>query len=193
MTEPIQLIAGLGNPGVDYANTRHNAGAWFIDLLLASTGGVLKTESRFQCQVASVQVGNQTVRVIVPTTFMNHSGRAVGSIAHFYKIPASAILVVYDELDLDAGVARLKIGGGAGGHNGVRDIMNVMGSPDFLRARIGIGHPGHKTGVTNYVLGRPSAVDYEKIQTALTSLLAVLPSIVKGDVPAAMQNLHTTV
>lgn len=186
----IRLIAGLGNPGKEYAATRHNAGFWFLDNVARSTGASLRAESRFQAQVAKIKMQGQEVWLLAPQTFMNVSGQAVAALAQYYKIAPDEILVVHDELDLPPGTARLKKGGGHAGHNGLRDIMARLGA-DFWRLRIGIGHPGEKQVVADFVLQRPSASDGALIQEALAQSAQVLDLIVAGEMPAAMQKLHT--
>ena len=140
--QSIRLVVGLGNPGAQYEDTRHNAGFWYVEQLARSHGAILQPEKKFFGMTARVQIGGQEVRLLNPTTFMNRSGQAVGAMATFFKIPPESILVVHDELDLPAGVGRLKQGGGHGGHNGLRDIISSLGnSREFLRLRLGIGHP----------------------------------------------------
>ncbi|MDD9854587.1 MAG: aminoacyl-tRNA hydrolase [Gammaproteobacteria bacterium] len=195
----IALIAGLGNPGARYAATRHNAGFQFIARLQAETGLTLAREKRFNAEVgrlpgpAGRAGGNPAVRVMTPATFMNLSGQAVAPLASFYRIPPAQILVVHDELDLAPGVARLKRGGGHGGHNGLRDLIARLGGGDFLRLRIGIGHPGPggKQEVSSYVLGKPDAAERALIDSAIDRALQVLDTVLSGDVDAAMHKLHT--
>lgn len=187
----IKLIVGLANPGSEYAQTRHNAGEWFVDALMQQVPEILKAESKFFAQHAQITLNGHTLRIMVPSTYMNESGKAVASIATFYKIAPEEILVVHDELDLDAGIARLKMGGGHGGHNGLRHIIQALGSPHFYRLRIGIGHPGHKDDVVDYVLKKPSTLDRRLIDDAITKALLVMPAILKDDIQAAMKTLHT--
>ncbi len=149
----LKLVVGLGNPGPEYARTRHNAGYWYVDALARSAGGAWRRESRHQCELARVSVADCELWLIKPTTYMNNSGAAVHSISAFYRIVPAEVLVVHDEIDLPPGVARLKQGGGHGGHNGVRDVMAQLG-PDFWRLRLGVGHPGHKDQVIDAVLDR---------------------------------------
>lgn len=188
MAERVALIVGLGNPGPEYATTRHNAGFWFVDALAADG---FRRETRFHGEVSRVPVGGREVRVLKPMGFMNLSGQAVAAMAQFYKIPPDAILVVHDELDLAPGVARLKQGGGHGGHNGLRDIVNRLGSRDFLRLRLGIGRPGNTRAVVDYVLGRPSASDREAIESAIESARAVVADVFEGEWQRAMNTLHS--
>jgi len=186
----VQLIVGLGNPGPRYDRTRHNAGFWFLDALAAQYRCDLKSESRFHGAVGRCTIAGQDCRLLRPDTFMNHSGRSIAAVARFYRIPPEAILVAHDELDLDPGVVRLKRGGGHGGHNGLRDTIAQLGSKDFLRLRIGIGHPGHKDQVVDYVLQKPSPDDRIAIERAIDRALDVVPEVISGDLERAMNRLH---
>lgn len=190
MAAGISLIAGLGNPGAEYAETRHNAGFRFLDLLLAGSGVALKTERRFAGNVARHVVGGREVWLIAPDTFMNHSGEAVSKIARFYKIPPAEILIVHDELDLAPGVARLKLGGGAGGHNGLIDLIEQLGTPDFARLRIGVGKPASASQGASYVLRRAPRAEQALIDEAIHEALALLPEVVHGNMQKAMNSLH---
>jgi len=185
------LIIGLGNPGPKYAETRHNAGFWFLDELLLSAGVQLKSQSRLQAESVRTEVAGHDCILARPTTFMNRSGAPVRALLDYYKIKASAMLVAYDDLDLPPGVVRLKQGGGHGGHNGLRDIFNHVEDHGFLRLRIGIGHPGHKDAVTRYVLGRSPKQVREVVDTAIARSIAVLPHVFEGRVQDAMTQLHT--
>lgn len=187
---PIALIAGLGNPGTEHAADRHNAGFWLVDELARRCHGVLKNESRFHGEVARLAIDGRDCWVIKPATFMNRSGQAVAALAGFYKIPPEQILVVHDELDLAPGTARLKFGGGHGGHNGLRDLGARLGTM-YQRLRIGIGHPGHKDMVTDYVLGRPPKAERVLIEDAIAAALDVLPLLLAGDTGRAMNLLHS--
>lgn len=187
---PIRLIAGLGNPGREYAGHRHNVGFWFVDEIARQAGASLRAETRFHGLAGRVNVHGQEVWLIEPQTYMNLSGQAVGALANFYKITPEEILVVHDELDLPPGSARLKRGGGAGGHNGLKHIIAHSGA-DFWRLRIGIGHPGDKNAVADFVLHRPSQPEEQLIRDALERSLQVLAFIVSGDMPGAMRCLHT--
>ncbi|TVO76565.1 MAG: aminoacyl-tRNA hydrolase [Sedimenticola selenatireducens] len=189
-TQPIRLIVGLGNPGADYAATRHNAGFWFLDHLAEKYGVTFKVDSKFHGQVARILVGGRECWLLKPSTFMNRSGQSVSSIAKYYKIPLDQILVAHDELDMAPGIARLKFGGGHAGHNGLRDIVSAMGSKDFWRLRIGIDHPGSAAQVVNYVLGRPSKQEAEAIERLLDDCKRVLPELLKGEFQRAMNRLH---
>lgn len=190
MSQGISLIVGLGNPGKQYSDTRHNAGFRFLDVLLSRVGGSLKTEKKFDADCAQVRIADFEVRLLVPHTFMNLSGQSVQAYAGFYKIPIEEILVVHDELDLEPGIIRLKKGGGAGGHNGLKDIMQRMGK-EFMRLRIGIGHPGQASQVSNYVLKKAPADEQVLIDEALHYGLDYIDDIVKGEYEYAMNHLHT--
>ncbi len=186
----IALIAGLGNPGSRYAATRHNAGFRFIERLQAAKGFRLAVESRFKAEVGGFTVDGRTVRVMAPATLMNLSGQAVAPLAAFYRIPPGQILVIHDELDLAPGAVRLKASGGHGGHNGLRDLIARLGSRDFPRLRIGIGHPGPERDVSAYVLNRPDAGDQLRIEKATARALDVLDDVIAGNFDAAMTRLH---
>jgi PTH1 family peptidyl-tRNA hydrolase len=185
------LIVGLGNPGSRYSETRHNAGFWFLDRLAESCGVRLRPQSRLQSESARCELHGQDCLLVKPTTFMNHSGQAVRAVMNYYRADASSLLVAYDELDLPPGVARLKLGGGHGGHNGLRDIFRHTEDHGFLRLRIGIGHPGSKDAVTPYVLGRATAEQERLMRDSIADALAVLPALLGGDLPGAMKALHT--
>lgn len=191
MPHPIQLIVGLGNPGSEYANTRHNAGAWFVELLAEQTNTTLRFETKFKGNYARIHWQGQECHLLVPTTFMNLSGQAIAATAKFFKIPAANILVAHDELDLPVGTIRLKSGGGHGGHNGLRDTMAHFGAEIFQRLRIGIGHPGNAKQVIDYVLKNPSRADHELIMQAINDVLPELSDILSGNLQKAMKNLHT--
>lgn len=186
----LQLIVGLGNPGDQYAGTRHNAGAEFVTELARRHGVVLSAESRFFGIAGRIQTPGVDLRLLIPTTFMNRSGQSVSALANFYKIPAENILVAHDELDFEPGVARLKKGGGHGGHNGLRDISKPLGD-GYLRLRIGIGHPGSARDVSNYVLSRPSLADRERIDASIDVAVGVVPLLAAGDWNRAVQKLHS--
>lgn len=188
----VRLIVGLGNPGVQYAGTRHNAGFWLIEQLATETGSALRPERKFQGLVGRWQrPGQADVHLLCPMTYMNHSGRSVAALAQFYRIEPAAILVVHDEIDLPAGTVRLKYGGGHGGHNGLRDIISAMGSRDFSRLRLGVGHPGSSDQVVSYVLHAPSQAERVAIDATITDALRVLPVLADGDWEAAQRGLHT--
>jgi PTH1 family peptidyl-tRNA hydrolase len=191
MSHPgVRLIVGLGNPGPDYALTRHNAGFWFVDRLAQDHHASFRAESKFQGQLARVSVAGCDVRLLKPATYMNHSGRAVAAVANYFDIPAEQILVAYDELDLPPGRAKLKQGGGHAGHNGMRDSIAALGSRDFWRLRIGIGHPGEKSRVVGYVLGRPSQSDAQAILDTVDDAARLLGDFVDGRFQLAMNRLH---
>ncbi len=187
---PLGLIVGLGNPGSGYAETRHNVGFWFVDRLAARGGARFRPESRFHGDLAEASLAGERLRLFKPTTFMNLSGQAVAALARFYRYEPSAILVVHDDLDLPAGEVRLKVGGGHGGHNGLRDIVSRLGSRDFVRLRFGIGHPGHREGVTGHVLSRPAPEERDALQGALDAAEEQLACMVRGDWQAVMRHLH---
>lgn len=187
----VSLIVGLGNPGSEYEKTRHNAGFWFLDELARQQNLGFKVEKKFHGEVARYKYAGEDVWLLKPTTFMNLSGQAVQALAHFYKINLDEILVVHDELDLSVDTARLKKGGGHGGHNGLRDIASKMGGNNFLRLRIGIGHPGDKNKVTNHVLKKASTDDQISIEKNIERALNVLPLVLEGEIQKAMNELHT--
>ena len=188
--EPLKLIVGLGNPGTEYARTRHNAGFHFADELAARHGATFRSEPRHRAELARARIAETEVWLLKPMSYMNHSGDPVRSVASFYKVPLEAILVAYDELDFPAGLVRLKHGGGAAGHNGMRDVIAQMGDA-FWRLRIGIGHPGDRTQVLDYVLGRPSATDAALIQEALLAAVDTLPLMLAEGAQIAMNRLHS--
>jgi PTH1 family peptidyl-tRNA hydrolase len=190
----IRLIAGLGNPGPEYEQTRHNAGFWLVDNLAQALGRRLSREARFQALAAKIAIADREVWLLEPQTFMNRSGQSVGSLARFYKIAADEMLVVHDELDLAPGVARLKKGGSSGGHNGLKDVTAALGTPDYWRLRIGIGHPRQmnlQQAVVDFVLHRPRREEQLLIDEALARSLDVIPALCEGRFEAAMLQLHT--
>jgi len=188
----IKLIVGLGNPGSEYRGTRHNAGADFAEELARLHGGALRPESRFFGLTGQVNLAGHELRLLVPTTFMNRSGKAVAAMSTFFKIAPVQILVAHDELDIAPGTARFKRGGGHGGHNGLRDIIPALGNNnDFYRLRIGIGHPGHASRVSGYVLSKPSAEDRERIDASIQEAISALPLLLDGDATKAMTRLHS--
>ncbi len=187
----IRLIVGLGNPGQEYSVTRHNAGFWWLNQLAAHQGVLLKAEGKFHGLAGRATIDGCEVWLLQPQTYMNASGLAVGMLAGFFKITSQQILIVHDELDLLPGVARLKKGGGHGGHNGLKDIMTHLHTPDFWRLRLGIGHPGQRGAVVDYVLKAPRREEAELIEAAMIRGFAVLPSLLRGDFSAAMLKLHT--
>ncbi len=188
----IKLIVGLGNPGNEYRGTRHNAGADFVQELARQCGTTLQPESKFFGLSGRATLSGHDLRLLIPTTFMNRSGQSVAAIAGFFKIAPESILVAHDELDIPPGTARFKQGGGHGGHNGLRDIIPALGNnKDFHRLRIGIGHPGHASKVTGYVLGAPSQVDRTRIDACIDEAIAALPLALDGDTTKAMTRLHS--
>jgi PTH1 family peptidyl-tRNA hydrolase len=189
---PIRMIVGLGNPGSDYANTRHNAGQDFVERLAHQQSSPLSASPKFFGFSSQAFISNRDVRLLVPTTYMNKSGQAVAALSNFYKISPEEILVVHDELDLEPGIARLKIGGGHGGHNGLRDIISSLGNnKNFARLRLGIGHPGHAKAVASYVLKRPAPEDAVAIDTAIDESLKIVPELLSGDWDKATRTLHS--
>jgi PTH1 family peptidyl-tRNA hydrolase len=187
----MKLIVGLGNPGKEYAATRHNAGVWWISHLANELHVALKVEARFHGLCARTGQGDSELWLLKPQTYMNASGKAVAALCHFYKILPEQILVVHDELDLPPGISRLKLGGGLGGHNGLKDIAARLATKDFWRLRIGIGHPGDKNAVINYVLQPPRKEEAPLIDEAIHRSLGVWPLIAEGNCQAAMLKLHT--
>ena len=191
LTANLRLIVGLGNPGADYVDTRHNAGFWLIDEIAAQQGLSFRFEKRFNADECKFKAHGHDVFLLKPQTFMNRSGQAVAALARYYKIAPGEILVIHDELDLSPGTNRIKQAGGHGGHNGLRDIVNHLGSREFFRIRVGIGHPGDSKQVINYVLHKPSAADLTSIEKANRDTLAVMPQLLEGRIDKAMQALHT--
>ena len=174
-----------------YADTRHNAGAWFTEQLAQDYHTSLTPEKKFFGHTSRIILNNQPVHLLFPSTFMNCSGQSVAAMANFYRIPVDSILVVHDELDFPAGIARLKRGGGHGGHNGLRDIINKMGNnKNFTRLRIGIGHPGNSKDVVNYVLKKPSRSETQQIHSVVDESIRLLPEIMQGSWNKAVQQLH---
>ena len=192
---PIRLIVGLGNPGPEYEQTRHNAGFWLVDNLANSLPGTrLQRDSRYNAMLAKTSIAGKEVWLLEPLTFMNRSGQSVGALARFFKIAADEVLVVHDELDLMPGIARLKKGGSAGGHNGLKDITAALGTQDYWRLRLGIGHPrtlSLQQQVADFVLHRSRREDQELIEQAIEKSLQVMPQIVEGKFEVATMKLHT--
>ena len=187
--DSLKLIVGLGNPGAEYARTRHNAGFWLLDTLARQHSGVWRRQARDQAELARVVIEGTELWLLKPTTYMNQSGGPVQAFTHFHRLAPGAVLVVHDDIDLPPGVVRLKQGGGHGGHNGLRDIMVRMG-PDFMRLRIGVGHPGHKDLVVDAVLDRPTAPEAQLIDEAMTRALAIVPVLIRDGLQPAMNTLH---
>ena len=192
----IRLIVGLGNPGPEYEQTRHNAGFWLVDNLANSLPGChLQRESRFNAMVAKTSISGKDVWLLEPLTFMNRSGQSVGGLARFFKIGPEEILVVHDELDLPPGAAKLKRGGSSGGHNGLKDITAALGTQDYWRLRLGIGHPrtlNLQQAVADFVLHRPRREEQLLIDEAIRKSLEIIPLAVAGKMPQAMMDLHSS-
>jgi PTH1 family peptidyl-tRNA hydrolase len=188
--EPLKLIVGLGNPGTEYARTRHNAGFQFLDELARRHDALFRSEPRHRAELARARIGESELWLLKPMNYMNRSGDPVRSVASFYKVPLASILVAYDELDFTAGVVRLRMGGGAAGHNGMRDVIAQMGDA-FWRLRIGIGHPGDRSQVLDYVLGRATAVEAQLIHDAISAAADVVPVLLSQGAQIAMNRLHS--
>ncbi len=186
----IKLIVGLQNPGAVYVQTRHNAGGWFVDALGKHYRLSFKANKKMQGEVAEIELEGVRCYVLLPLTFMNHSGQSVRALSEFYRIHPQDILVAHDELDLPTGRVKLKTGGGHGGHNGLRDIIAHLGSTEFHRLRLGIGHPGHKDGVLDYVLGKPSQEDKTHLLEAIERAVDVVPLLLHGRIDLAMNQLN---
>lgn len=192
MAEELRLIVGLGNPGPDYALTRHNAGQWFIETLARDFNLTLKPEKKAFGLVAKGQIHHQEIKLLIPTTFMNQSGQAIAALSHFYKIPPQQMLIAHDELDFLPGQIRLKQNGGHGGHNGLRNTISSLGQKKtFHRLRIGIGHPGDARKVSQYVLKTTPKSEQLLIESAIDEAIRVLPDILSGQWQQAMNRLHT--
>ncbi len=188
--QALRLIVGLGNPGSEYARTRHNVGFWFLDALVDKLGARLGHDAKLHGETGKGDLDGHSLWLLKPSTFMNASGRSVVAALRYFKIEPAECLVVHDDLDLPPGSARLKFDGGHGGQNGLRDLFQHLGHGAFHRLRLGIGHPGHKDKVTPWVLGRPGKEDEVAMLRAIDEALAVLPLVVKGDAEAAMRELH---
>lgn len=192
MNNPIKLIVGLGNPGPEYSQTRHNAGAWYVTELAHRHGGSLREEAKFYGLTGRIQLLGQEVRLLIPTTFMNLSGKSVSALAGFFQIPPEAILVAHDELDLPPGVARFKQGGGHGGHNGLKDIISKLGNnKEFHRLRLGIGHPGDRNKVVGFVLNKAPQSEQQLIDEAIDEAVRCTDLLFEQDMIKAMNRLHT--
>ncbi len=187
----ISLVCGLGNPGAQYEAMRHNAGFWFLDALQRVVSLPWRPETRFFGDLADTRVGQQRVRFLRPARFMNECGGAVASVCGYFDIPAEALLVVHDDLDLPPGTVRVKQGGGHGGHNGLRDIFSKLGSREFIRLRIGIGHPGNSDDVSDWVLRKPSSEDKTAILDAIDRALDQIDPMMCGNLEPVMKALHT--
>src|SRR5210317_932319 len=187
MTKPIRIIAGLGNPEDRYERTLHNAGFWFVDALARKYGGNFRYEKKFDADYCRITLHGEAVWLVKPQSYMNHSGQPIRGLLDYYRLRTAELLVAHDETDLPPGTVRLKEGGGHGGHNGLRDIVRHCG-PDFLRLRLGVGHPGDKDEVTNYVLKRASSDVEAAIEGNIDDAMVVMPELVDGDINAAMKN-----
>ncbi|MBK6657304.1 MAG: aminoacyl-tRNA hydrolase [Proteobacteria bacterium] len=188
--EAVQLVVGLGNPGAGHAEDRHNVGFWLIDALAAKLKVDLKVESRYKGELGRAASG---LRLLKPSTYMNLSGESVAPCAAYFRVPPSSVLVVHDELDLPVGAVRLKRGGGHGGHNGLRSIDQMLGTNDYLRVRLGIGHPGVGRDVAGYVLSRPPAAERDAIDAAIGAVLDNFETIINGGFNRAMNTLNQRV
>jgi len=188
---PIRLVVGLGNPGARYEATRHNAGFWFADELARRHGALFRSESKFHGALCRIREGGRELLLLKPDTFMNRSGQSISAVARFFKIPPEAILVAHDELDIPCGAVRLKRGGGHGGHNGLRDTINQLGSKAFMRLRLGIDHPGHKDDVVGYVLSKPAPGERQGIEAAIDEAAETLGWIAEAEFNKAMNRLHS--
>ena len=187
----LKVIVGLGNPGSKYTETRHNAGFWFVEELAAASGNPFRPEKKFHGEVTKVSAAGNDIWLLKPDTFMNRSGLAVKSLMSFYRLKPENLLVAHDEIDLPPGTIKLKTGGGHGGHNGLRDIISHLGTKDFHRLRIGVGHPGNKDDVVDYVLRRPSQDDRSMIDQSVSNARDVVPVLAEGSLEKAMHKLHT--
>ena len=188
----IQLIVGLGNPGNKYASTRHNAGAWFIEYLCSENNVTLKLQGKCEATIGQLTLAEKNIRVAIPHVYMNLSGQALQLICNFYKIASQAVIVVHDDMDLDPGTVKLKIGGGHGGHNGLRDIHNKLGTDQYQRLRIGVGHPQNpRISGADYVLSTPTSAEDKLIRDSIYRAYDILPLLVTDQTDKAMQQLHT--
>ena len=190
--EQIRLIVGLGNPGEKYERTRHNAGYWWVDAIAAAKRATWKRETKFSGWTTRVEEGGREYLLLKPSTYMNESGRSVSAVMRFFKIEPGEMLVVHDELDLAPGVVKLKKGGGTGGHNGLTDVADALGTKDFWRLRIGIGHPGHRDLVADYVLEKARRAEQDAIDPAFERSLDLLPRLSAGRIQEAIAWLHTS-
>lgn len=186
----IKLIVGLRNPGNEYKDTRHNAGGWFLETFVSRYHAAFKIEKKWHGELTNVTIMQHASLCLLPLTYMNHSGLSVRAVSQFYQIAPENILVVHDELDLPVGRIKLKSGGGHGGHNGLRDIIQQLGSPNFHRLRIGIGHPGQKNLVTDYVLCKPSLHDKQVIVEAIERAIDAMPTLFTGTMALAMSLIN---
>ncbi len=187
----IRLIVGLGNPGAQYEMTRHNVGFWFVDTIARTASTSFRAEPKFYGDLCRLTCVGADLRLLKPTTYMNRSGQSIAAVLRYFDLAPEQLLIAHDELDLPVGTLRLKQGGGHAGHNGLRDTISVLGTRDFWRLRIGIAHPGDRTLVTGYVLGRPSSADADGITTALNDAECVLGDLINANFQAAMNCLHS--
>jgi len=190
MGQPVDLIAGLGNPDPEYLVTRHNAGFWLVDTLAASLGATFSGNRKLEAETAEIVLAGRRIRLLKPMTYMNESGRALSRATSYFKIPVGQVLIAYDELDLPPGCARLKFGGGHAGHNGIRSVISHIG-PDFWRLRIGVGHPGERSKVTGHVLRRAPVSEEDLIRRAIGDAIEALPILITEGKERAMTRLHT--
>lgn len=191
MKNYLQIIVGLGNPGSEYEQTRHNVGVWLIESLLTQHSKTLRFEKKIFGYITEIELNDHKVKLFKPNTYMNVSGKAINAVLNYYKIPSTGLLVAHDDLDLDPGTIRLKFDGGHGGHNGLRDIIQSIGTNTFYRARIGIGHPGNKNAVTSYVTKKPSKTDHSKITESIDNLCTYIPELTTGQFDEVMKEIHT--
>ena len=189
-SRPIRLIIGLGNPGTEYERTPHNAGFWLIDEIARRFNGQFSADSKFHGEVCKVRIAEYECQLLKPMTFMNKSGLSVNALVHYYRIDETEVVVAHDELDFDPGMARIKFGGGHGGHNGLRDIIPGLGK-NFYRLRIGVGHPGDRHRVTRYLLGRAGKEIYDGAMRSITDILDIIGLLVAGDIDKATRQLHS--
>lgn len=187
----IQLIVGLANPGKEYATTRHNAGAWLVEELAQSAHASLHRENKYHGMHTLATLDAQPCHLLIPTTYMNHSGQAVQACMGYHKIPADAVLIAHDDIDLPVGSLRLKFDGGDGGHNGLKDIIRHLHTKQFYRLRIGVGRPAQAKDVVDYVLAPPAKSEHKEIIRAIAAVHSILPLLLKGEMQKAMQQLHT--
>ncbi len=190
MTKPIRIIAGLGNPEDRYERTLHNAGFWFVDELARKYAGSFRYEKKFDADYCRINLHGEDVWLVKPQSYMNCSGQPIRGMLDYYRLKADQLLVAHDEIDLPPGTVRLKEAGGHGGHNGLRDIIKHCGN-EFLRLRLGVGHPGEKHKVTNYVLKRGSSDVEAAVERNIDDAVDVMPEVVDGNISAAMKKLHT--
>ena len=190
MSKAIRIIAGLGNPEDKFERTLHNAGFWFVDALARKYGGSFRYEKKFDADYCRINLHGEDVWLVKPQSYMNNSGQPIRGLLDYYRLRTAELLVAHDEIDLPPGTVRLKEGGGHGGHNGLRDIVRHCGA-DFVRLRLGVGHPGDKEQVTNYVLKRGSSDVEAAIERNIDDAIVVIPELVEGDINAAMKKLHT--